>query len=295
MKLGIIVVYLITKNQEELLKIHLEHIHRFTNVPFKIYAGINRLAQEFHIILASHPNVQLCTLPPIEQTGMIEHNHYLEELTKIALADGATHIICLHVDSFPVKAGWAEALLEYLGEKTAIVAAKDYYTACFLFPRNFYEKYQPNYTPTSEDRGLPMFKEFVSKEKPVLHTGAGYLFRAYQHGLTWHILENTVRPEDWETNFEIYDNKVFHFGGGSRVTIASTAVSPGSTPVIKKLYLLMRSLVPQRFRALVMSILADSPIPHPLKTRINTALMSPRASLMEKFLKDPAYYIQKYY
>jgi hypothetical protein len=59
MKLGILVVYLVTEEDERLLDIHLSQIEKTTSVPFRIYAVANRLQPRFRERIESLPYVTI--------------------------------------------------------------------------------------------------------------------------------------------------------------------------------------------------------------------------------------------
>ena len=106
MKLGILVVYLVAEEDERLLEIHLSQIEKTTSVPFRIYAAANRLLPRLRERIENLPYVSIYEFPTTTLRGSHEHAYYLDRLAETAVADGASHICTLHVDSFPVCAGW---------------------------------------------------------------------------------------------------------------------------------------------------------------------------------------------
>ena len=67
-----------------------------------------------------------------------EHAHYLQCLVERALEDGCSHVVTLHVDSFPLQRGWAQTLAEKLNsEQPLAVISPGQYTACLLFVASF--------------------------------------------------------------------------------------------------------------------------------------------------------------
>src|SRR5512143_2978557 len=108
MRLAIAVVYLVADSDDDkLLEVHLDQIEKNTPEPYVLYAAANRLPENLRHALARHPNVSILDLPTTELRGSLENAFYLELLVKAAIEDGATHVCTLHMDSFPVRPGWA--------------------------------------------------------------------------------------------------------------------------------------------------------------------------------------------
>ena len=123
MKLGIVVVYLVTERNEKLLDLHLSQIENNTEVPYKIYGSAARLYPKFRQKLQQNPNVKICDCRQyIEEHKQrrYEHSFYLEQLIKFAIDDGVSHVAVLHVDSFPIRPGWAKELAAKLSETCAV-------------------------------------------------------------------------------------------------------------------------------------------------------------------------------
>lgn len=294
MKLGIVVVYLLSKQQAPLLGLHLGHIKRFTSVPYTIYAAANRLEPEFIPQLADDPNVKICNIPPTELVGAVEHEYYLEALTKAAVDDGASHILVMHVDSFPVKNGWAEKLIAKLDEKTVCLVAETFYTACMLFTSEFYKKYQPRYRSAQAEQETSLFKEFMEKQNPIQHAGIGYLFRAYQNNLTVEILANTVDKEDLALGFDFYDRRIFHVVGSARLAKHEQPAATKQNSPLLEILRFFRNLLPSGTRFFLIKALMNF-VPENRRESFNNLIHTPKLKMIEQFFANPEHYLQRYY
>jgi len=217
MRLGIVVVYLIKKENEGLLDLHLSQIERFTNVPYTIYGSVNRLLPEFRIKVERHPKVKICDYPTTLLRSDEEQAFYLENLVREAIGDGASHIVTMHVDSFPIRSGWAEVLAGKLSE-TRVFAAPYYgnYTACLFFQRDFYLNYRPAFRLSEVDLCSEKYKKFCRKFDHIPHAGVGYFFKAYSEGLSWHpLLESNKGNAHFIFMTSIYDDLVFHLNAAA--------------------------------------------------------------------------------
>ena len=58
MKLGIVVVYLVSDRMGPLLDLHLRKIEECTDVPYTVYGSVNRLQPEYRHILDSRRDVK---------------------------------------------------------------------------------------------------------------------------------------------------------------------------------------------------------------------------------------------
>ena len=217
MKLGIVVVYLIKKENEGLLDLHLRQIERHTDVPYTIYGSVNRLLPEFRARVEHHPKVKICECPTTPLRSDEEQVFYLEHLVREAVEDGCSHIVALHVDSFPIRSRWAEVLAGKLSE-TCVFAAPYYgnYTACLFFQRDFYLKYQPTFRLSEAELSSEKYREFCKKFDHIPHAGVGYFFKAYSEGLDWHpLLESNKGNAHFVFISSIYDDLIFHLNAAA--------------------------------------------------------------------------------
>jgi len=217
MKLGIVVVYLLKKENEGLLDLHLSQIERFTVVPYTIYGSVNRLLPEFRTKLYRHPKVKICECPTTPLRSDEEQVYYLDHLIREAIGDDVSHIVTMHIDSFPIQAGWAETLARKLSE-TCVFAAPYYgnYTACLFFQRDFYLKYQPAFRLSERDLSSEQYRKFCKKFDHITHAGVGYFFKAYSEGLSWHsLMESNRGNAHFVFISSIYDDLVFHLNAAA--------------------------------------------------------------------------------
>lgn len=212
MKLGIVVVYLFGEESAPLLGIHLRHIERYTTVPYMIYAGVNRLAAPFRDALARHPMIRVCECPDTPFRSMKEHAHYLDHLVRFAVEDGVTHVVTLHLDSFPIRSGWAEELAGKLSSSCVLATIDRINTACLFFHRDFYLHFRPSFLLSPAEREGAEYLRYIKEYNPFQHSGIGYGFTAYRNGKGWHYLKDTAAVDHSEPE-QVYDDIIFHLGG----------------------------------------------------------------------------------
>lgn len=217
MLLGIVVVYVVREEHAGLLDLHLEQIEKNTGVPYTIYGCAVRLGPDLLEKLRSHPRVRLIDCPPTNLADGMEHAYYLDALTQVAVDDGVTHVVTLHVDSFPVRPGWIEELLSRLGLECPLATITRISTACLLFTREFHLEHRPRYRVPEPDQAHVEFRRFLRKHRPAVHSGTGYAFAAYRAGLSWYELQDSTRAGILEAHGRVYDDLVYHLGGAVRV------------------------------------------------------------------------------
>ena len=227
MKLGIVVVYLLSVENAPLLDLHLKQIERCTLVPYTIYGMALRLDPALLQRLLAHPHVEICACPPTDLMTGFEHAHYLQCLVERALKDGCSHVVTLHVDSFPLQRGWAQTLADKLNsEQPLAVVSPGQYTACLFFRREFYEQHRPALRLTEEQKASMLHQAPGRKFKLNDESGAGYLFAAYEAGLSWHALRDTRRAASPDNTFSVFDEMIFHLGGVNRRQVGARQHRP---------------------------------------------------------------------
>lgn len=222
MKLGIAVVYLVREDSGPLLDLHLRQIERFTSEPFTIHAAAPRLDPQFRAVLARCPRVRCHDLPDAGLRGEHEHTHYLERLIDAALADGATHIAVFHVDSFPVRPGWATELAGALSDRRPFAAAvRDVvhddkpFTAFLLARREFIQTWRPTLLLTPAALRSSTYRAYLRRYPHHPDSGVGWGLLAYREGLDWVRLERTDAGRDRAHFGAVHGDTVFHLGAAS--------------------------------------------------------------------------------
>ena len=222
MKLGIIVVYLVSEWSEKLLDLHLSQIEKNTRVPYIIYGSVNRLLPQFRQKLEEDPKVRICNCLPTDLRSGYEHSFYLDQLVRFAVEDGATHIVSLHVDSFPIRADWVEELVGKLSNDcvlAAIMRGTHYgqndrkpLSACIFFESEFYLKYQPTFLLSEFDIVSPEYQHYSREWEHVFESGVGYGFKIFAAGLSWYPLLKSNKVGDYPAFGNIYGDLIFHLG-----------------------------------------------------------------------------------
>jgi len=232
-KLGIVVVYFVKEENKALLDLHFKQIERHTKVPYTIYGSINRLLPEFRKKVALHPKVKICECTTTDLRSDKEQIYYLEHLIGEAIADGCSHIVTLHVDSFPVRSDWVEVLASKLTE-SCIFAIPYYgnYTACLFFERDFYLKYRPTFSLSPEEFSSKQYIQFCKKFEHIPHAGFGFIYKAYLENLSWFPLtESKKKSAQFVFHSNIYNDIIFHL---------NAAASPDNIPVTKTSFIYLR-------------------------------------------------------
>ncbi len=257
MKLGIVVVYLVAEDDDKLLDLHLAQIQKHTSIPYIIYAGTNRLLPKFIARLQERPEVKICSLDSADLRNAAENSFYLEQLVKIAIDDVATHVVTLHPDSFPIRDGWAQKLSSEVDGKAFATVDRGPYTACLFFARDFYLNHQPHFLLSDAEHSSAAYEEFSRRHKHVVHSGVGYLYRAFADGLRWHSLTESNLKDAFGI---VYDGLVFHLHGNARLDL----VPPGllntrtSARMLLNMRALVRNVIPGRARRVLWDNFGDS-------------------------------------
>jgi hypothetical protein len=249
MKLGIAVVYMVKPENTELLDLHLDKIRTMTAVPYTIYAGVRHLPAPLLRRLEAEPGLELITLPEHgPMTGGAEHSFYLEHLIERAATGDVTHVVTMHVDSFPIRPDWAETIAGQLSGDTVLATLSNdgflsgYSTACLFFRRDFWGECRPRLRLTGADRSSPEYERFCREyQHNPEDSGVGYIFRAYSRGKAFLALERSNAGRDAGGFGTVHGDLVFHLGGAHRLDKLSEEEQTAASKTLFKALIAMRS------------------------------------------------------
>ena len=285
MKLGIAVVYMVLPGDAKLIDLHLRYIERCTQVPFTIYAAANRLSPDLRDHLAAKPYVRVCSIPTTDRRGSLENAYYLERLIATAIGDDVTHVATFHVDSFPIRTGWATDLEQAISRDYAFAAVvredlldRKPMTACLFFPRGFYIRHRPKLLLSREAMRSGTGRQYASGIANPMESGTGYGYVAFREGLQWHPLERTNAKEDHHYFGSIHGDLVFHLGSSAAKLRSFSGArdyrrfryirqkAAGLLP--RRVKTLLRCLIPQRI------LFPESPSQQRVHSEIKEALLA---------------------
>lgn len=300
-KLGIVVVYLVTERNEALLDLHLRQIEKNTQVPYTIYGSANRLLTQFREKLEKDPKVRICECVPYEDTHIerrYEHSFYLEQLIKAAVEDGVSHVCILHVDSFPVYPGWAEELAGRLSDKCVLAGIQrddeidqKPMTACMFFHRDFYLEECPRLLLTESELDSEKYKQYVQEYPHSADSGVGYGFKIFARGLSWYPLRNSDRNGREAMFGRFHGDLIFHLSSAVQIEDSPSILFRNVTVDLRSPF--------RRFMAGLAKIILPSGIKDRLKRRLPESMRPPREDLekaafervRQKLLQDPESFI----
>jgi hypothetical protein len=232
-KLGIAVVYLVSERDERLLRLHLDQIERCTQVPYNIYGSANRLRPQYRPILDANPRIRICECPTADARESEEHAYYLQRLIRAAIDDGCTHVATLHVDSFPIREGWAETLTDALSDVCPLAAVmtdarfdRKPNTAGLFFSSGFYERYKPPFLLSEEERATPVYAEYRRAFPHIPDSGVGFGYTLHRAGLTWHPLVRSDLAAEQSAFGGVFGGMIFHLGGAAWFDLEYSGAPP---------------------------------------------------------------------
>jgi hypothetical protein len=220
--LALLVVYVIRDDDgERLLRIHLDRIRRHTTVPYRIYAATPRVTPGAAATLAAAPDVEVCETPPCSEFGSREHAHHLDALLRRARADGPTHLGTLDLDSFPIATGWHDTVLADAPAPgiAAVLRRENLDTVLthpsgLLLPADFVAAHPFSFTPDGD--GTAEFRAFLRTTGQAADTGVRLAYLLHRDGIPWRPLLRSNRVDLHPIIAGVYDDAVFHAGGGLR-------------------------------------------------------------------------------
>jgi hypothetical protein len=297
MKLGIVVVYLFGAQNERLLDLHVRQIEKHTQVPYNIYGSVNRLLPQYRQKLEEHSQIQVCECPGTDLRGGEEHAYYLDHLVEMAILDGASHVVSLHLDSFPVRSGWARELAGRLSPTRVLATLDRISTACLFFHREFFLQHRPTFRLPVDDLASSKYRQYVREWDPLQHSGVGYGFKAYSEGLSWYYLTLSTEGTDASSFGRVYDDLIFHLRGatflGERpVPALGILEEPRYGSFIDRAYRMTNAIIPVRAKEFLRT---------ELRTPIEQLVHRPRAGAQrpqleqarEELIEDPDAYLDQ--
>lgn len=222
MKIGILVIYLVDEDNEKLLDIHLDYINKYTESPFKIYAGVNLLLPKFKNKLENINFIKSFNLNPYigpddPQRGTKEQTHYLEQLIKLAYSDGVTYIAVMHPDSFPIKDGWDTHFISKLNQEWKLISNYPAMSACMFFELQTYINSGFTLLPKKEELISDSWKNFqsINKTPHLIETGMGMAYQIEKKNQLWYKMNRTNYRQYHDYFAGIFDERIFHLGSAS--------------------------------------------------------------------------------
>jgi hypothetical protein len=298
-QLAIAVVYLVRDEGGPLLRLHLDRLRRHTDVPYTIYAGMDLLAPRFAEVLKCEPNVRPLFLgeSPYPGQGTAENSYYLTLLTDRAFADGATHVAHLHVDSFPIRDGWAGELAASLGPEQVLagvaateVGERDRPRSFGLFvPREFCEQWGPVPSVTDMPADHADYREY-RRRFVGLDSGDPYGYVLWTRALGWRRLERSNAREDHYLLGGVYGDTFFHLGAAARTVRRFPPNHPTDEQVARRRLVRRtgRALLPRGLRTYVPSWVRRLWNPDGSDPAANDRAF---AAVRDRLLSDPEGYI----
>lgn len=225
MKLGILVVYFVSGDNDWVIEKQLNHFARTKPLmEFKIYAAANRLADRHRSLFQSYGFVEFVKLPTIAERGGAEHGTYLDMLATHALEDGCDYVSTFDVDSWPIDNDWIRICYERIKKDetpaAAIFREENGDTALlhpsfsFLEARLFHDPECRYWIP--ESKRTTGFRNFLSDKDQFGDTGASLAYFLESRGFSWTKLLRTNKENYHYLMGGIYGDIVFHVGASSR-------------------------------------------------------------------------------
>jgi hypothetical protein len=135
-------------------------------------------------------------------------------MARYAYADGATHFVSLHLDSFPIDAGWLDSAAAAVADGAPFSCIQPKCYNAFMFWDRAWQETGVGMLPTAADRAGTAFARFIIEHPTLNHAdgGLGFLFNAWQAGRQWHSVE--------QTSPTIWGNRLMHLEGATRIAMS---------------------------------------------------------------------------
>ena len=169
------------------------------------------------------------------------------------------------MDSFPIRAGWAEEIADRLRGNCVLSAVqRDAKTDCkpvtefMLFTREFYLKHCPTFRITAEAIESNAYKQYSAECPHTPDSGVGYGFAIWSAGLSWLPLLRVDRTRNRYYSGGIYGDVVFHLGGAVLYRAEIKPAKPGEmrfAAMLSFLRPLVLSILPWRIRRRILEVL----------------------------------------
>lgn len=218
MHLAILVVYVFDDARLPLFEYHLARLRRHTDVPFRIFAAAHKVTGAARHRLGEIPEITVvdCT-PPVAMGVRDEHSYCLDRLAAHAADGPYSHFSSLHLDSFPVRDGWAQAMADTADDAELSAIVPNGYSAGLFWTRAFYETHKPSMLVPADERETARFQRFKAAYPTYDHveTGLGYIYAAWRDEVPW-------RAVTTDGERKIYEGLLFHLVAGTWRTWSET-------------------------------------------------------------------------
>ncbi|MGH8903700.1 MAG: hypothetical protein ACRDYA_19015 [Egibacteraceae bacterium] len=152
-------VYAGTTLSHELVRLQLLQLRmNSTQIRWWLYAAVADVTGEVEELLAGCADVEVCDIPPTQDTDNVEHGYYLDALIELATRQDEKYICALDPDAFPVTADWFTVCSSYIWSGSAFVAILCRengdrwlsYPSFLFFARSFFTSHRPSFLPGRE-------------------------------------------------------------------------------------------------------------------------------------------------
>ena len=207
----------------QLLGVHLDQIRRCTTVPYQMYISAGGLDLETWHQLESEPNLVVEEIHvPHDLSTQPEESYLQERLMDRAVLDGATHIVLMQPDVFPVERGWAERLAAELTDEAPVCALLEEgdgdtmarpNPACLMIESRHLVEHGLMLDPPEELEASDEWKAFLLRHgQRLTRPGTMYAYMLEEKGLSWTPLRRTNSRDHHRVLCGIYGDTIFRFG-----------------------------------------------------------------------------------